>query len=81
MAIGIPRAGGLPVALCLLLAAGMPASAQAGGRPDRAPPPGAPAPDWELVRLDPQGRPSGETVRLSALCQQRPVALIFGSYT
>jgi hypothetical protein len=39
--------------------------------------PGDPAFDFELHRLD----VAGETVRLSAFVGQRPVALIFGSYT
>jgi hypothetical protein len=34
------------------------------------------APDFELPTAD-----GGETVRLSALLEQRPVALVFGSYT
>jgi hypothetical protein len=34
------------------------------------------APDFELPRLD-----GGSTVGLGSLCAQRPVALIFGSYT
>ena len=37
---------------------------------------GDPAPDFELPRLDGDG-----TVRLSALVAERPVALVFGSYT
>jgi hypothetical protein len=34
------------------------------------------APDFSLAKLD-----SGEKVRLSALHQQQPVVLVFGSYT
>jgi hypothetical protein len=34
------------------------------------------APDFELRRLDGEG-----TVRLSALCEEKLVALVFGSYT
>jgi hypothetical protein len=34
------------------------------------------APDFALPTAD-----GGETVRLSALLEQRPVALVFGSYT
>ena len=37
---------------------------------------GDPAPDFELRRLDGEG-----TVRLSSLCAEKPVALVFGSYT
>jgi hypothetical protein len=37
---------------------------------------GDPAPDFELPTPD-----GGETIRLSALFEQRPVALVFGSYT
>ena len=37
---------------------------------------GDPAPDFELRRLDGEG-----TVRLSALLAEKPVALVFGSYT
>jgi hypothetical protein len=37
---------------------------------------GDPAPDFSLAKLD-----SGERVQLSALHQQQPVVLVFGSYT
>jgi hypothetical protein len=37
---------------------------------------GDPAPDFELPRRDGQG-----TVRLGSLLEDRPVALVFGSYT
>jgi hypothetical protein len=37
---------------------------------------GDPAPDFELPTLD-----GDETVRLAALLERRPVALVFGSYT
>ena len=40
---------------------------------------GAPAPDFELVRLDSPG--SAERVRLSSFRGERPVVLFFGSYT
>ena len=44
--------------------------------------PGAPAFAFELPRLDPEThRPSGERVRLAEFAGDRPVALIFGSYT
>jgi hypothetical protein len=38
--------------------------------------PGNPAPDFTLIKLDKSGE-----VRLSALTSQKPVVLIFGSYT
>ncbi len=41
---------------------------------------GAPAPDFEIERLDRDRKRTGETVRLSALAGG-PVALVFGSYT
>jgi len=49
--------------------------------PDRKPAPdrlrpGAPAPDFELKSLD-----GKQSVKLSAFRGQKPVALIFGSYT
>lgn len=37
---------------------------------------GDPAPDFELPRRD-----GGGTLRLSSLLDERPVALVFGSYT
>ncbi len=44
--------------------------------------PGEPAFAFELPRLDPEThRPSGERVRLADFAGERPVALIFGSYT
>ena len=44
--------------------------------------PGDPAFAFELPRLDPKThRPSGERVRLTDFAGDRPVALIFGSYT
>ena len=42
---------------------------------------GQPAPDFELPYLPGQGRTEGETVRLSTRFANRPVALVFGSYT
>ena len=42
---------------------------------------GQPAPDFELPYLPGQGKADGETVRLSERFANRPVALIFGSYT
>ncbi len=68
--------------LCLLLTllqAG-PATAQ-GRRADRAPKVGSLAPDFALHRLDAKGQASKETVKLSQLCQTKPVVLVFGSYT
>ncbi len=44
--------------------------------------PGDPAFAFELPRLDPEThQPSGERVRLADFSGERPVALIFGSYT
>ena len=42
---------------------------------------GQPAPDFELPFLPGQGRGEGETIRLSDRFANRPVALVFGSYT
>lgn len=40
------------------------------------------APDFELPVLDPASHaPSGATIRLSSFAGERPVALVFGSYT
>ena len=49
-------------------------------RQSRVPRVGAPAPDFELERIDRERKRTGERVRLSAL-KGRPVALVFGSYT
>ena len=49
-------------------------------REKNAPKVGEPAPDFELKRLSPEGKLTGERVRLSDL-RGRPVALVFGSYT
>jgi hypothetical protein len=44
--------------------------------------PGDPAFDFELQVIEPGKRsPTGETVRLSSFAGDRPVALVFGSYT
>jgi hypothetical protein len=44
--------------------------------------PGAPAFPFDLPLLDPEThRPSGERVRLADFTGNRPVALVFGSYT
>ena len=44
--------------------------------------PGEPAFAFELPLLDPEThRPSGERVRLAEFAGDRPVALVFGSYT
>ncbi len=45
-----------------------------------APPVGSEAPDFQLRRLDEDGKPTGKRVVLSAQ-RGRPVALVFGSYT
>ncbi len=42
---------------------------------------GQPAPDFELPYLPGQGAQEGETLRLSERFVNRPVALVFGSYT
>ena len=42
---------------------------------------GQPAPDFELPFLPGQGQEEGATVQLSTRFANRPVALIFGSYT
>ncbi len=42
---------------------------------------GQKAPDFELPYLPGQGKTEGETVRLSERFVNRPVALVFGSYT
>lgn len=42
---------------------------------------GDPAPDFTLRTVDQKHRESGEEVRLSAFRGQRPVVLVFGSYT
>ena len=42
---------------------------------------GQSAPDFELPFLPGQGRGEGETIRLSDRFANRPVALVFGSYT
>jgi hypothetical protein len=44
--------------------------------------PGAPAFPFDLPLLDPETHsPSGERVRLGDFAGERPVALVFGSYT
>jgi hypothetical protein len=42
---------------------------------------GQPAPDFNLPYLPGQGKQDGERVRLSDQFANRPVALVFGSYT
>lgn len=49
-------------------------------REERAPQAGHLASDFELQRLDGEGKLTGERLKLSAL-RGRPVALVFGSYT
>ncbi len=46
----------------------------------RVPRIGAVAPDFEVERLDGEGRRTGETFRLSST-RGKPVAIVFGSYT
>jgi len=55
-------------------------STQQAAREKLAPAVGAPAPDFELKRLDDKGVLTEETLRLSSL-RGRPVGLVFGSYT
>jgi hypothetical protein len=45
-----------------------------------APKAGGVAPDFEIERLTPAGKRSGETFRLSST-RGKPAALVFGSYT
>ena len=49
-------------------------------RERHAPKPGDLAPDFEPEQLSPEGKRTGDLVRLSQ-SKGRPVALIFGSYT
>ena len=49
-------------------------------RLSRVPKVGDPAPDFELERLGPNRKGTGEYVKLSAL-RGKPVALVFGAYT
>ena len=49
-------------------------------RENNSPLPGRPAPDFNLERLDAQGKQTGEFVRLHENLD-KPVGLIFGSYT
>ena len=49
-------------------------------REKRTPPIGSTAPDFELKRLDENGKLTDHTLRLADL-RGRPVALVFGSYT
>ncbi|MBI1983405.1 MAG: hypothetical protein HYS61_04315 [Acidobacteria bacterium] len=49
-------------------------------RDQSAPKVGEPAPDFEIERLTPAGKRTGEAFRLSST-RGRPVALVFGSYT
>ena len=49
-------------------------------RDQAAPKAGEPAPDFEIERLTPAGKRTGEMFRLSST-RNSPVALVFGSYT
>jgi len=49
-------------------------------RAARTPAAGTPAPDFEIERLSPDGKRTGETFQLAS-ARGRPVALVFGSYT
>ena len=52
----------------------------ANEREKNVPQVGEPAPEFELERLTPDGKRSGQRVRLSSL-RGKPVLLYFGSYT
>ena len=49
-------------------------------RDEHTPAIGTLAPDFEIERLSPDGKRTGETFTLSST-RGRPVALVFGSYT
>jgi len=49
-------------------------------RDQAVPKAGEPAPEFEIERLSPAGKRTGETFRLSST-RGKPVALVFGSYT
>jgi hypothetical protein len=49
-------------------------------RETRTPAAGTEAPDFEIERLSPDGKRTGEMFTLSST-RGRPVALVFGSYT
>ncbi len=49
-------------------------------RDARTPAVGSPAPDFQIERLSPEGKRTGEMFSLSST-RGRPVALVFGSYT
>ncbi len=49
-------------------------------RDRNSPKPGDEAPDFELEILSPEGKRTGENLRLSSL-RGKPVGLIFGSFT
>ncbi|MDH3641135.1 MAG: hypothetical protein OES38_03510 [Gammaproteobacteria bacterium] len=49
-------------------------------RETTSPKPGSKAPDFQLERLDAKGKQTGESVQL-ARTLDKPVALVFGSYT
>lgn len=71
-----------PRLLWILLAAAMtlPALAQRN-RPDNAPAVGAEAPDFDLARMIDHETREDDRVQLASICEERPVVLIFGSYT
>ena len=54
--------------------------AEMAKRDAKTPPAGSVAPDFEIERLSPDGKRTGETFQLSS-ARGRPVALVFGSYT
>ena len=49
-------------------------------REQQSPKPGLPAPDFNLERLDAKGKQTGEFVHVGVQ-MDKPVALVFGSYT
>ncbi|MHC4829322.1 MAG: hypothetical protein ACYTFT_03045 [Planctomycetota bacterium] len=71
-------------ALTLTLALTSDADAQnrrGRNRTDKAPAVGQKAPDFKLVQLGEDGKPTKKKVRLSSFKGEKRVALIFGSYT
>ncbi len=72
----IPRL--FPLILCLALAGAALAQRR---RPDNAPAVGADAPDFDLARMVDHETREDDRVQLSGFAGDRPVVLIFGSYT
>ncbi|RMG11735.1 MAG: hypothetical protein D6731_15070 [Planctomycetota bacterium] len=59
----------------------LPAGAQGLALRGKGPAPGTRAPDFSLRRLAPGGEAQEERVALAKVAKERPVALVFGSYT